>query len=311
MTTPIYSIVLPTLNGAGTLPALLAALSSQRTAEPIEVIAVDSGSADGTVDLLERWGADTIRIRPEQFDHGLSRNLAAARARGTFLVFLVQDALPVDRHFLDALAAPFATQPRLAGTFAHQQPRANATRLARDSVQRWVAAFNQGGTTSFPGGLAEFEALAPLERLRRCVLDNVASCIRRSAWEAHPFKATPIAEDLEWAKDILLHGYSIQFVPEAVVLHSHDRSASYEYARTRALHARLVDLFGLQTIPTLPHLGRAIALSAARHLRCEARDPRQWPRALALAVAWPLGQYVGARHGRAGRPRLRLKPGLV
>jgi hypothetical protein len=79
--------------------------------------------------------------------------------------------------------------------------------------------------------------------------------------------------------------------------------------RTRDLHARLWDLFGLETIPTKGTLARAMLSSAARHLWLERQRPGQWPRALGLAVAWPLGQFRGARlareaavngHGSAG-----------
>ena len=87
-----------------------------------------------------------------------------------------------------------------------------------------------------------------------------------------------------------MHGYKIAYVPEAAVIHSHERSAAYELARTRLLHRRLYDLFGMRTIPTLPHLGRAVASSLALHVSLE-----RSPRALALAIAWPLGQYLGGR----------------
>ena len=109
-----------------------------------------------------------------------------------------------------------------------------------------------------------------------------------------------IAEDLEWAKDVLLAGHSLTFVATAAVFHSHERSASYEFARTYHLHRRLFELFELQTIPTLPLLARAVGSSLALHLTCELRSSgrslrvRSLARTMSLAVAWPLGQYIGA-----------------
>ena len=154
--------------------------------------------------------------------------------------------------------------------------------------------------------------MTPMERLLFCAFDNVASCIRRSIWEQRPFKSTPIAEDLAWSLDVLLAGYSIAFAPDAVVIHSHDRGAVYEYRRTRVLHEQLFELFGLQTIPAMPALMRAIAASSLSHARLELRSPGQWARALTLAVAWPLGQYVGGRRAaRRGDSRTRLPPGTV
>jgi rhamnosyltransferase len=303
MTGPCVSVVIVTRNGAATLPALLDALWAQRTTEPIEIIAVDSGSTDGTRALLAPRVTHLLDVDPREFNHGLTRNAGIERARGQFVVLLVQDALPVSEDWIERLTRPLVLDPLLAGTFARQVPRADASALTRRQLAQWVANGTVGWTSRLPGGHAQLAAMTPMERLLRCAFDNVASCVRRSTWERHPFRATAIAEDLEWSLDVLLAGHSVAFVPEATVIHSHERSAWYEYTRTSAVHDRLTDLFDLQTVPTLPALARAILSSTAVHARCEWRTPSQWPRALALAVAWPLGQYAGAR-----RARRRLAP---
>lgn len=303
MSAPHLSVVLPTRNGAETLPALLHSLRSQRTLGPVEIVAVDSGSSDGTLELLKSVSVPVIRVGPGEFDHGTTRNLAIGRARGEFVVLLVQDALLIGDDWLEILVTPFANDPMLAATFARQRARSDASALTRHYLDGWIASSAEGWRAALEGGKTQFDAMTPAERLHRCTFDNVASCIRRSVWESHPFKATPIAEDLEWAKEVLLDGYALRFVPDAVVEHSHERSAAYEYARTRLLHARLYDLFGLQTIPTSPALVRAMLSSMARHFMVEWRNPSQWPRAAALAVAWPLGQYRGARLARSGEVR--------
>jgi rhamnosyltransferase len=109
-------------------------------------------------------------------------------------------------------------------------------------------------------------------------------------WQSHPFREVPIAEDLSWAKEVLLAGHRIAFVPDAVVVHSHERTPQYEFERTRLLHAELRRLFGLRPIASLPALARSIAATAADHARVE-----PGVRGFQLAVAWPLGQYLGAR----------------
>src|SRR5262249_45025827 len=125
--------------------------------------------------------------------------------------------------------------------------------------------------------------------------DNVCACIRRSVWRAHPFQSTPIAEDLEWARDVLLSGGRLAYVPEATVVHSHDRSARYEFLRTYVLHRRLYQLFGLRLIPTLPALVRAVGSTLAVHIRCDRSG-----RSVGLALAWPVGQYLGALSAARG-----------
>ena len=303
------SVVIPTRNGAATLPALLDALWQQRTARPIEIIAVDSGSTDGTVEILQRRVHHLLRVAPDEFDHGLTRNIGIDRAGGDLVVLLVQDALPLSDTWITTLTAPVVADPTLAGSFARQVPRPEAGVLTRRALARWAAGRTVASVSRIPDR-AHFDELLPDQRLLACTFDNVASCIRRSVWKAHPFPATPIAEDLAWAHDVLLAGHGLAFVPDAVVMHSHDRPARYEYQRTRLLHARLHDLFGLHTIPTVPSLLRAAATSLADHVACEWRSPHRLRRSAALAVAWPFGQSAGARDAITGR-RYRPRAGAV
>jgi rhamnosyltransferase len=227
-------------------------------------------------------------------------------------VLLVQDALPASDDWLAALVAPLLEDRQIAGAFARQRPRDDASAITRCYGSRSAAASSVGRMLAIDR--AAFSALPPLERLERCTFDNVCSCIRRSVWIEHPFRATPCAEDLEWAREVLLSGYRLAYVPRALVIHSHDRSARYEFARTRALHRRLFELFELRTIPTLPLLARAIASSIVLHVRCrrqaagDARAAGTLTRALALAVAWPLGQYVGALSAVRGWQPFRSNP---
>src|SRR5215472_446681 len=125
------SVVIPTLNGAGTLPAVLETIARQRVDLPVEVLAVDSGSTDGTVSLLQRSRVDVASIPSHTFDHGSTRNLALGSARGDLVVLLVQDAVPVSDDWLATLTAPFRSDTRLAGTFARQEPRPDADAITR------------------------------------------------------------------------------------------------------------------------------------------------------------------------------------
>jgi rhamnosyltransferase len=201
----------------------------------------------------------------------------------------------------------------LAGTYARQIPRSDASAVVRAYLLRYSA------TDSIPrresiADQAAFDALSPSERMATCTFDNVCSCIRREVWARHPFRPTPIAEDLAWAKDVMLAGYDLAYVPETAVVHSHERPAAYELRRTYLVHQQLRRLFGLATIPSAAHLARAVAVSAVAHTQWTLGGPggagaklRQLPRALALAVAMPLGQYLGARSADTGRELLRVR----
>src|SRR5947208_6995386 len=131
VTPPRVSVVLPTRNGAATLPAVLDALSRQRVDFPFEIVAVDSESSDGTPELLRPRIDRLISIAARSFDHGLTRNLGVENVRGELVVLLVQDAVPESDEWLAALTEPLLADATLAGTFARQRPRPDASAITR------------------------------------------------------------------------------------------------------------------------------------------------------------------------------------
>jgi rhamnosyltransferase len=220
------------------------------------------------------------------------------------VALLVQDAQPADERWLAELVRPLRASPGVAGSYARQLPRPDAGALTRMYLANWAAASPEPRLQRRLDG-GEYRRLAPIERLARCTFDDVSSCLRRSVWERIPFRATPFAEDVAWAKEVLLAGHDLAYAPAAQVIHSHDRGVRHEFGRTRLAHRRLRELFGLQLVPTPVHLARAVAANLPVHARLVlAAAPGKRSRAaelargLALAVAYPLGQYLGARGAR-------------
>lgn len=304
---PSVSIVVVTRNGMRTLPRWMDAIDGQISSIDRDVLAVDSGSTDGTPEFLASRGVQVRRIAPEEFNHGATRNEAIALTRGNLIVLIVQDAIPAGPHWLETLIAPFASDSKLAGAFARQVPAREASALTRWSLERWAGSSTAPRRVE-PMTRDEYNALPPLARYERCIFDNVCACLRRDVWARHPFRAVPIAEDLEWARDVLLDGWRLAYIPDAVVEHSHDRSAWYELRRTYLVHRRLHELFGLSTIPTPAAMIGSVARTVPAHLRVtRGAQARSMVRALALGVAWPAGQYLGARAARRGRPAPRFR----
>ena len=302
---PDLSILLLTRDGAATLPRLLAALDAQDTSRRVERVALDSGSTDGTHQLLLGAGFMVHPVAPEDFQHGRTRNLGLSRCSGRLVVLLVQDAVPLGEGWLEALLEPLEADPRLAGSFARQVPRADADPLTRFYARQHPAASRAPRRIFLPPGPAEtLEQLSPGERLELCTFDNVCSCVRREVWQRTPFPQHPFAEDLAWARQVLLEGHGLAYAPAAVVEHSHHRPVLHELRRTYLAHRQLRRLFGLRTVPSPAHLGAAMAGTVGSHLLTLAGSPfqagRYLPRALALGLALPLGQYLGALSADTG-----------
>lgn len=295
------AVIIPTLNAGARLADVLGAVRAQEGPYEAEIIAIDSGSTDGTLDCLHRYGAHVLKVGRESFNHGRTRNEALKHASGEWAVLLVQDAAPASKRWLAALVDPLRCDASIAGTFARQRPAAGASRVTTHYLRQWVAAQSEPRIVG-PLSAETYGRMSPFERHAVCAFDNVCSCVRLSVWAAHPFPTTPIAEDLEWGRDVLLAGHRLAYVPEAVVEHSHDRSVTYELQRTYLVHQRLQAIFGLSTVPTLPSLVRAVASTVPANARIAAHEPRRRFRAVVhgavLGVAQPLGQYLGARSSR-------------
>ena len=82
---PDLSIIIPALNEAAAIEPTLSHLEG---VDKLEVIVVDGGSTDGTVDLARSWGAKVIQTRPGK---AIQMNSGAASAMGEVLVFLHAD----------------------------------------------------------------------------------------------------------------------------------------------------------------------------------------------------------------------------
>ena len=79
----MISVVIPVKNGGSDLARCLQGIRSQDAAEEIEIVVVDSGSTDRSVEIARTRGAVVIEIPANEFSHGSARNLGAGQARGS------------------------------------------------------------------------------------------------------------------------------------------------------------------------------------------------------------------------------------
>src|SRR5688572_12288043 len=106
------SIVLLTKNGGELFDDVLAGLFRCDGILETEVLMIDSGSTDGTLERAARYPHIRVHtIPPAEFGHGRTRNLGVRLTARPVVVFLVQDATPATADFLARLTAPLA-EPR-------------------------------------------------------------------------------------------------------------------------------------------------------------------------------------------------------
>lgn len=139
MNMPDVSIIIPVKNGARYLEEVLQGIYAQQTRHVYEVIVIDSGSNDRSLEIAAGFPARVARIRPEEFNHGGTRNLGGKLAHpdSRYLVYLTQDATPLPG-WLEYLIAPLEEEMQVAGAFSRHVPRPDCNPiLARQMREDW------------------------------------------------------------------------------------------------------------------------------------------------------------------------------
>ena len=88
------SVVIRTLNEAKHLENLLKGIHQQNYTD-WEIVLVDSGSTDGTLDIANRYDARIFHIPKDEFTFGRSLNIGCHEARGDYLVFASGHVWPI------------------------------------------------------------------------------------------------------------------------------------------------------------------------------------------------------------------------
>ncbi len=206
MTSPLISITVCVRNGAHWVDDCMTALCAQ-TYRPLEIIAVDDGSTDGSNELLQKWqiseddSSDGIPIQIlSQEPLGLSagRNKALNIAKGEWVAITDIDCRPrpdwLERMFTSSDGVDAVT-----GRVIFDEGRTSVSRL-RSRTIAWKYSSRSDKTTLANGPCSMFRR----ERL-----------ISRGGFDPSWYHA----EDMEVSMKIIQSGGSIRYEPEAVVDH--------------------------------------------------------------------------------------------
>ncbi len=216
----MISIIIPTRNAGRQLHGLFKALKSQTV--PCEIVVIDSSSSDDTRSVTENFGVRIIGIKSEEFDHGGSRTLAAKTARGDILVYLTQDALPVDKYAVENLIKPFEDET-VGAVFGRQLPHPDATVFATH-----LRLFNypEKSAVKSLSDKGRYGVKTPF------LSNSFAAYKKRAIEEVGGFRdGLILGEDTFAGAKLMLAGYKIAYAADAVAYHSHNYSVFQEFKR--------------------------------------------------------------------------------
>ena len=294
------SIVIPTKNGGALFHKALDAWAKQTFWAQCELIIVDSGSQDDTVDVAKQAGAKVFEIPPSEFNHGATRDYGISLASSEYIILTVQDAVPSNDFVLERLVSALQA-PAVAGVYTRQLPQPDADVLTKRNLGGWSIGSVQREERFIPHE-GWYETLSPMEKHLFCTFDNVCSAIKKSAWQQERFGTVDFGEDIDWSKRVLLRGHHIVYEPDAAVVHSHDRSLAYDYKRTYICHRKLYAMYGLHLVPSLKGVWRCWLSASQIDMAYILRNEPQLTKKILMLFKAPIlnwlniyGQYKAAQ----------------
>jgi len=201
---PVCSIIIRAFNEEKHIGRLLDGIS-QQTVKNRQVILVDSGSTDGTVQIAHEKGAEIVHIDPREFTFGRSLNMGMAKVDADIAVIASAHVYPVYPDWIEKLLTPFS-DPSIALAYGKQRGAASSLFSEKQIFMHWY-----GEQSAIPQ--------------THPFCNNANAAIRHNLWQQRSYDENlPGLEDLEWAQWAMDQQYKIAYVSEAEVIHVHNES---------------------------------------------------------------------------------------
>lgn len=200
----LISIVIRTFNESEYLGELLEAIQCQQKNNfDVEVILVDSGSTDSTVEIAESFSCRIIFIKKEDFTFGRSLNMGCEAADGDVLVFISGHCIPENERWLEYLVTPL-----INGVSVYSYGKQIGNEVSKFSEHQVFSKY-------FPE-----ESSVPQKGF---FCNNANAALLKLAWCDIPFcEELTGLEDMHLAKKLVERGDKIAYVAEAPVYHIHN-----------------------------------------------------------------------------------------
>lgn len=223
---PRISAVIRAYNEGAHLPALLEGFA-QQTVQVDQLILVDSGSSDDTVEVARRHGVDDIvPIAKDDFSFGRALNYGFEVAEGDLVLIPSAHVRPVYDTWVEHMIAPLVADERIGVSYGRQVGDERTKFSERQVMDRW-----------FPR--------QSIKRQDHPFSNNANSCVRRTLWETYRYDEQLTGlEDLDFAKRIMGDGFYVSYVAEAPVVHVHEEDwprLVNRYQREAIAHKRIFE----------------------------------------------------------------------
>lgn len=177
-----------------------------------DIVLVDSGSTDRTLEIAEEYDCQIVHIPKHQFSFGRSLNWGCEAASGDYLIFISAHCIPTHNRWLQNLI-----QPLLDNIATYSYGRQLGNEASKFSEKQLFAKY-------FP----DFDK-SPQDGF---FINNANSAITKSAWQTFKFDEDVTGlEDMVLGKQLVGAGEKIAYIADAPVIHIHEES--YRQVRRR------------------------------------------------------------------------------
>lgn len=261
---------------------------SRQSHQISEIIVVDSQSTDNTLKIAEENKVKIIHIQQKDFDHGGTRNLAAAFATGDILIFMTQDAYPENSQTIAALIKPLVNIDIIV-SYARQIPKPG-TKI----TDRFLRLYNYPDKSN----IKTYESVKEMG-IRAFQNSNACSAYRRKEFELLGGFPTPIVsnEDMLFAAKAIFSGYKVAYTAEARVLHSHNYNYLNLFKRYFDIGASLSNENQIRHVGKAETKGMGFLISQLKYVIKE-REYKSIPLVFHEAVFKFAGYKLGEKHNR-------------
>jgi rhamnosyltransferase len=281
---PAVSIVMRSFNEAWAIGDTIRQVFAQDFPGEIELIVIDSGSSDGSLEIIQKSPAQLIQIPLGTYVPGVVLNQGAAAARHDWLVYLNADATPVGGNWLSALLTPCVGNPNFGAAFSRQVPRPDCQAVFAADYDRCFGPQRES---------AKWEHFFSM----------VSSITHRSVLAKHPIREDlQYAEDDEWTRRLSAAGLDIPYAIDSVVMHSHNYTPRQSYKRAFG------DAMALAATHSSPPTTGVLLGTLADTIRdakwcLKNHQLSGLPRAAITRLYQRLGRHAGYSAGRAHHSR--------
>lgn len=214
------SVIIPTLNADAEIGRLIELIETDLSGTEHEIIVVDSASDDDTVKIASEAGATVFSIRREEFDHGATRQYAAEKAKAEILVYLTQDAVPLEGAISNLIRV--FDNPEMGIAYGRQLPAPDATPFARH-----LREFNYPPESS----VKSYQDKTRFGMKVAFNSDSFSAYRKIDLTAIGGFPRTMMAEDVYVGAKMILSGKQIAYAAESAVIHSHNLPLKKLYRR--------------------------------------------------------------------------------